>query len=359
MNKLLLPLMFFILFSCKNKSEKIRPVLASISESVYASGIIKSKNQYQAYVKVNGIIENVFVSEGDTVKNGSTILTISNETQKLNKQNAELSANFSDFYTNQGKLKEAKLFIRLSKYKMLNDSSLFMRQKNLWRQQVGTKAELEQKELAYQDSRSYYYSSILKYDDLKRQINFSSSQSKKNLLISSRQERDFTLRSEIDGKVYNLYKKKGEIVDLQTPVAIIGDAKHFLLQMQVDEYDIIKIKIGLTVLLTMDSYKGKVFEAKVSKIYPFMNERSKTFLIEATFSKQPLLLYPNTTFEANIILRTKYNAILVPRGYILNDSIVIKSNGDKVIIKTGLKDYQNIEIVSGVGAHDELIKPVQ
>ena len=359
MNKLLFSLMCFILVSCKNKTEKIRPVLASISESVYASGIIKSKNQYQAYSKVNGIIETVFVSEGDTVKHGSTILTISNETQKLNKQNAELSANFSDFYNNQGKLKEAKLFIGLSNYKMLNDSSLFIRQKNLWQQQVGTKAELEQKELAYQDSRNSYYSSIVKYDDLKRQLNFSSSQSKKNLIISSKQESDFTLKSDIDGKVYNLYKKKGEIVDLQTPLAVIGDAKRFLLQMQVDEYDIIKIKVGLTVLVTMDSYKGKVFEAKTTKIYPFMNERSKTFLVEAAFSNQPLLLYPNTTFEANIILRTKDNAMLIPRGFILNDSIVIKSNGEKVIVKTGLKDYQNIEIVSGVGARDELIKPVE
>ena len=43
--------------------------------------------------------------------------------------------------------------------------------------------------------------------------------------------------------------------------------------------------------------------------------------------------------------------------YVLNDSIVIKSDGEKVIVKTGLKDYQKIEIVSGISANDELIKP--
>ena len=129
------------------------------------------------------------------------------------------------------------------------------------------------------------------------------------------------------------------------------------LEMQVDEYDILKIKKGLIVLVNLDSYKGKVFEATVTKINPIMNERSKTFVVEAEFIKQPEILYPNITFEASIVMNTKNNALLIPRNFILNDSIVMKSNGDKVIVKTGLKDYQKIEILSGISAEDELIKP--
>jgi hypothetical protein len=56
-------------------------------------------------------------------------------------------------------------------------------------------------------------------------------------------------------------------------------------------------------------------------------------------------------------MHTKNKAMLIPRNYVLNDSIVIKSDGEKVIVKTGLKDYQKIEIVSGISANDELIKP--
>ena len=107
----------------------------------------------------------------------------------------------------------------------------------------------------------------------------------------------------------------------------------------------------------MESYKGKVFEAVVTKINPIMNERSKTFIIEAEFIQQPEILYPNITFEASIVMNTKNKAMLIPRNYVLNDSIVIKSDGEKVIVKTGLKDYQKIEIVSGISANDELIKP--
>ena len=102
----ILPLL--ILFACKSKVEKTKPTLESISESIYASGIVKSKNQYQAFAMVNGIVENIFVSEGDSVKKGDAILSISNQTQKLSKESAELAAQFSDINANQGKLNEVK-----------------------------------------------------------------------------------------------------------------------------------------------------------------------------------------------------------------------------------------------------------
>ena len=63
------------------------------------------------------------------------------------------------------------------------NSAMYFRQKSLWQQQVGTKVELEQKELVCQNSETADYSATVKYDDLKRQLNFSSAQSKKNLLI--------------------------------------------------------------------------------------------------------------------------------------------------------------------------------
>lgn len=354
--------LFFMLFAntaCKQNSEKSKPVVASISESIYASGTIKSKNQYQAYASVNGIVEQIFVSEGDSVHVGAPILSISNEAQKLGRENAELAVRYSDYHANIQKLNEAKLQIDLASSKLKNDSSLYFRQLLLWQQQVGSKVELEQRELAYQNSKLAFFSSQVKFQDLKRQLDFNSSQSKKNYLISRKLERDFTLKSEIDGVVYDILKEKGEQVSLQTPLAIIGSKENFVLEMQVDEYDIFKIRKGLKVFVTLDSYKGKVFEAFVSKIYPIMNERNKTFLVEAEFETKPQMLYPNVTFEANILLQTKNNVILVPRNYLLSDSILIKSNGEKVVVKTGLKDFQKVEITAGINPEDELLKPTE
>ncbi len=357
MRYLFILLFCLFLFGCKKKQEFVNPTVSSITQSVYASGIIKSKGQYQAFAIVSGIIDSIYVTEGSKVKKGDPILFISSQAQELNRKNAELSASFSDFSANEGKLNEAKLYVELTRNKMKNDSILFIRQMNLWNQQIGTKIELEQRELNFQNSKMSYSSAIVKFNDLNRQLLLASSQSKNNYLISSRQEKDFTLRSEIDGVVYDLLKLKGELVGPQTPLAIIGDLDRFVLEMQVDEYDIFKLRLGQQLLVTLDSYKGQVFNAKLTKILPIMNEKSKTFTVEAEFITVPLMLYPNISFEANIIINTKKQALLIPREYLIHDSIVVLSSGDSLVIKTGLKDYKKVEVLSGIDNNTKLSKP--
>lgn len=346
-----------ILTSCGDSVETISPSIEPITSSVYASGVLKSKEQYQAYASVSGIVKQVFVIEGDTVKKGDPILTVSNEVQKLNEENARIVSDYNALSANQGKLNEAASVIEFAGNKLRNDSALFYRQKNLWEQEIGTKVELEQRELAWQNSKNTYNSALIRYNDLKRQLNFAATQARKSLSISQTLANDYTLKSEIDGIVYTIYKLKGEILSPQTPVAVIGSADKFTLEMQVDENDILLVRNGQKVLVKLDSYKGKVFEAVVNRINPLMNERNKTFLVEAEFIQKPERIYPNITFEANIIIQEKSAALLIPRSYLLKDSLVIKISGDTVAVKTGLKDYQKVEILSGINKDDELLKP--
>jgi len=106
---------FVLLFiACGKKEETILPTEGPITESIYASGILKSQDQYQAFVTVNGIIENILVKEGDVVRVGQPILQLSSETQKMSTENAQIAANFADKAANQGKLNEAQNVIETS-----------------------------------------------------------------------------------------------------------------------------------------------------------------------------------------------------------------------------------------------------
>ena len=349
---------FLICFAaCKQRHETVQPVVEKITESVYASGFVKSNHQYQVFSTVSGLIQKILVKEGDRVKKGEPLIILVNETSKLNAENAKLAADYSAVSANRDKLNELKINIDLARSKMANDSLLLVRQQNLWSQQIGTRVELEQRELAYKNSKTAFEGSILRYNDLKRQINFSSLQSQKNVDISNTIARDYTIRSEVSGRVYSIAKEPGEIVSPQAPVAVIGDADDFILELQVDEFDIAKLKPGQKVLVTMDSYKGQVFEATIQKIDPIMNERSRSFTIEAVFVSKPPTLYPNLTAEANIIIQTKENAITIPRSFLTDDDHVFMQGNQKRKVTTGLKDYQKVEILSGITAKDIILKP--
>jgi multidrug efflux pump subunit AcrA (membrane-fusion protein) len=346
-----------MLGSCDNNAEKTNPLVSNITESVYASGIVKTKNQYQVFPTVSGIIKTILVTENDIVKKGSPLLLISNETSRISRENASLAASYSDLGSNEEKLADLRNNIAFAQSRFQNDSAIFKRQQSLWEQNIGSRLDLEQKELAYKNSATALESAKMKYSDVRKQLTFNSLQSKNNLAISKKNEGDFTIRSEINGKVYSLYREPGEIVNPQTTLALVGDASVFLLELQVDEYDIAKIREGQSVLVSMDSYKGQVFKATVSKIYPTMNERSKSFSVEAVFLTQPPVLYPNLTAEANIVIQEKKRVLTIPVNYLVNDSTVLISKNKTRVVKTGLKDYQKVEILNGLTAGDIIYKP--
>ncbi len=353
--KILVPILLFLVVGCGSKTETIRPKTQNISSSVYASGTIKSKSQYQVVPLVAGIIQDVFVDDGDLVKKGQLLFRIDNKAQLINEENAALSASYYDLGSNQDKLQDARNSIQLAREKLKTDSLLYVRQLNLFNQNVISKVELEQKELAYQSSQNSLSNALIRYNDLKRQINFSAKQAKNNLALSSKSASDFEIRSDIDGRVYSVLIEKGDLVGPQIPLAVLGSADNFILEMQVDEYDIAKVNLNMRVLITMDSYKGQVFEAKVTKINPLMNERSKTFKVEAAFTKAPQRVFPNTSFEANIVLESKKKVLTIPRAYLLKGDSVLLTNGKKVKVNIGLRDFELVEILSGLKPEDEIM----
>lgn len=347
-------LLLTLLQSCGSEPEKMTVKEQDITASVYASGTVKSKDQYQIYPLISGVVQEVLVDDGDVVKKGQVIMRIENKAQQINAENAALLASYNDISANQDKLSDAKDAIDLSKDKMKTDSLLFVRTKNLYSQGVGTKVELEQRELAYQSSKNGYQNALTRYRDLKRQLDLNAKQANNNYAISSKMASDYLIKSDINGKVYAVLRDKGELVSPQIAVATVGSASNYILEMQVDEYDIAKIELGQQVFITMDSYKGKVFEAKISKINPIMNERSKTFLIEAIFVVAPPKLFPNTSFEASIVLQAKKNALVIPKRFILQGDYVMLANGNKQKIEIGIRDYEYVEVIKGLKKGDEI-----
>ena len=159
--------------------------------------------------------------------------------------------------------------------------------------------------------------------------------------------------------MFDVLVDKGSLVTTQTPLAIIGKANSFVLELEVDENDMVRVVLGQKVLVTMDSYKGEVFEAIVDKIYPIMDARSRTFKIEAQFVKAPRKLYPNLTAEANIIIQTKENTITIPRSYLVDNEYVIVNNDKRRKVKIGLNDYQKVEILEGLKKEETIYTPKQ
>ena len=358
--RLLFYLLLLSLLSCsKNKAEEIKPTIGEVTESVYASGVIKAEGQYTVYATVNGTLQKVNVIAGQYITKGQSLFELESDKAELNTENAllayQLSLESSRYI--QDKIAEMQMKVQSSRDKLTLDESIYNRNKNIKNQGGISEVDFERVELAFKSSKINHESARKQLAQLKAQLENDQSRNAVNLRINQKSQSDFSVKSAFSGQMFDVLVKEGTLVTPQTPLAIIGQSDSFLLELEVDENDMVRVSTGQKVLVTMDSYRGQVFEAVIDKIYPIMNERSRTFKIEASFMKPPLKLYPNLTAEANIIIQIKQNTITIPKSYLIEGKYVLVNKEEKREVKTGLSDYQKVEIISGLTAEETIYKP--
>ena len=303
-----------LLFSCRGQNDRIKPEITSLTESVYASLTVQPENMYLAYSSVSGILKANLVTEGDTVSKGQVLAQIDNTNPELNTENLRLAYELAkeNYEGQKGALLELSNQIEAAKLKLHNDSVNYQRQKNLWEKNIGSKHDYDTRKLAYEVSRSELARLQSRYAQTKNQLEKQMKQAALNYQASLNTKGEFSIKSEIDGRVYELTKNPGEIISLQEPVAVVGHKSVFIIEMLVDEVDITKINEGQLVLVRLDAYGKEIFEARVSKIYPKMDVRSQTFKVEAAFKSQPAKLYPGLTGEANIVTEVREKVLTIP-----------------------------------------------
>jgi multidrug efflux pump subunit AcrA (membrane-fusion protein) len=349
----------FSLFSCSKKEDGIKAVVGTITESVYASGIIKAEDQYTVYSTVNAVLQKIYVLPGQTINKGQLLFKLESEKAQLNTENAKLAYQLSLENSRyiQDKIAEMELKVQSAKDKLTLDESIYLKNKNIRSFNIISAVDFERIELAYKNSKLNYESAKKQLAQLKIQLDNDQKRNNINLKFNQESQSDFDIRSAISGKLFDVLVKEGTLINPQIPLAIIGKEKSFLMELEVDENDMVQIIIGQKAVVTMDSYQGKVFEAIIDQIYPIMDVRSRTFKIEAHFIEPPEKLYPNLTVEANIIIQTKKNTLVIPKKYLIDDEYVLVNEDEKRKVKIGLSDYQKVEILEGLGKNETIYKP--
>jgi len=358
MKSWIVPYLFLVAVSCSKQEEKTLAKERFLTESVYASATVQPDSLYQVFSAVSGILENVFVEEGDLVTKTNPLFEITNSTPKLNTQNARFALELAreNYKGAAAILNSIKDEIEAAKLKYSNDSINYFRQRRLWQQRIGSEAQLEIKKLNYELASNQLRLLKSKYIRTEKELLTSVKQAQNNYLSASINTKDFTVTSKMQGKVYVVLKEPGEIVTSVQPLAAIGSANQFVIVLLVDEVDIVKIAKNQRVLIQLEAYDQEVFEAVVAKIYPKKDERNQTFKVEATFTNPPEVLYPGLSGEANIVIATKENALTIPKSYLLENNKV-KTDEGLIRIEAGLQNMDFVEILSGIDANTHIYKP--
>ncbi|HYG49750.1 MAG TPA: HlyD family efflux transporter periplasmic adaptor subunit [Flavobacteriales bacterium] len=359
--KLFLPAVPFIfLYSCGTRTTTVNPVYMPVTEAVYASGNIYPENEYKVYANADGILLKAFVAEGDSVRTNQVMFHIENEVQDVRSRNAAeiYSTAVENYGENSPALMEMKSALHTAKTKLANDSLNFTRYEALFKKNATSQSELDRMKLAYTSSRNDYEMKKNALQKLRNQLFVELQNAETQYRSSSIENANFSVKSLLNGMVYEVYKKKGESVRRGEPVALIGDSKRIYARLVVDELDVARIKKGQQVLIRIDYDKEKIYKATVSKIYPKLSKEDQSFRVDAVFNDdQPPVLY-GLTLEANIVISEKSKALTIPKSVIQEgDSVLVLENGEerKIKIKRGIENLELAEVVSGLTEKSEII----
>jgi len=320
-------------------------------------------SEYTVCALNSGTVIKKLVREGDHVRKGQVlyILRHTAPAARLDAANTSVYNARENLSANSRVLSDLRIAEQNAQLKFSNDSLVYIRYKNLWAQNIGTKVNLDnaqtQYELSFNAKRSARQKYLAAVNDLR--LTMKNAQS---IAAGSKADLDnYFIRAESSGTVYQLGKEEGETVKMNEPVALLGRTGTRIIRLAVDQQDIEQVKIGQQLLLKTDASGDRIYQAVISRIYPVMNEADQTFSVDARFTGGAEPAYIHSSVEANIIVAKKANCLTIPLNVLLNgDSIRVQENGRVVTraVKTGIRTNNEVEIIGGADVHTIIADPL-
>jgi len=349
------------LAACSPKYDETMPKIAPVTEAVFASGTIEPKDAYTLTSLSDGFIVKAFVTENDLVKDGQLLFQLDNRQQNTQVAIAETNVEYAKINEggNSPALLQIQAQIDASKVKMQTDSITLGRYEHLYTTNSVSKQDLDNARLNYASSQSTYKANIENYRSTANKVRQDYTNSQSQLQNAQAGNQYYVLKAIGAGKVYQIFKKQGDLVRRGEQVAQLGNPDSIVINLDVDEGSISKIQLGQQVLVELNTDKNKTYEARVTKIYPHFKEQSQSYKVEARFLQEMPGLISGTQLQANVITNKKEKALLIPHVYVMSGNKVLVERGNKkdtVIIATGIVSDEWIEVLSGLTVNDKIEK---
>ncbi len=335
---------------------------STIRNVLVATGVIKV--QAGAKIKIGaratGTIQKMLVREGDTVREGDLIAVIDDReiSKTLASDQAALEVARKTLeqivQTYPERIREARARYRLARQVWNREKALLERDFTTQDAVDHAQAELERAE------------AVLKrlQDEFETQKAIARSRLEE---AEARLERDkirwsYTrITSPIDGVVTEVTGREGETVVTGLQVAnlvTVMDPTRLEMRIYVDETDVARVRPGLSVEYSVDTYPERTFRGTIQKIYPEPVVRENIVYFLAAFPIPPedaRALRPEMTTYCRIILDEKKGVLTVPNSAVKFEEgkqvVYVVTDGEtleKVPVTVGIRGEDRTEILSGL-----------
>ena len=392
-------------------------VKQDISSTVTASGQIKPKTIVNVGANAMGRIVRLFVKEGETVKRGQVLAQLENvqSAADVDMTRATLQSAQTDAVAAEAALNTAQAQLKSSTADAERTKLDYQRAQGLYKDQLISKADYDTKKAAYEVADAVHAQDIARVAQSKAQVDSAHGrvgQAKAQLVRMNDVLSKTTYSAPFNGTVTNLPVHEGETVVMGiqnspgSTLMTVADMSVITAEVQVDETDIVNVKLDQSAEVTIDALPNQTFKGKVTEIGDNAiirstgvstsqstggSQEAKDFKVVVTLTDPPPNLRPGLSATAKITTGTAQGALAIPiqaltmrdkneleaqknptKGAAKKDvSVAIgskKENNDIqgvfvirnkkaefVTVETGLTGTSEIQIKSGLKENDEII----
>jgi HlyD family secretion protein len=316
-------------------------LITSIEMKSVATGKVIPEDEVEIKPQISGIIQTLYVEEGDNVKTGDLLAKV------------KVVPNEQSLNSAKGRLANTKILMENAKIE-------FNRNKGLFEKEIISQQDFQNAELNYSRAKQDVSNADSDLQIIKLGSAGGSATANTNI------------RATVSGTVLEMPIKEGDQVvesntfNNGTTIAIIADLSKMIFEGKVDEAEVGKLKIGMPLSVNLGAIQDKEFEARLKFIAPKGNEEQGAvqFKIEGdVYLDDDFFVRAGYSANASLVLERKDSILAISEALLQFDKkteepyveIQVKDQEfERKDIKTGISDGINVEILSGITIEDNI-----
>ncbi|MBL0145255.1 MAG: efflux RND transporter periplasmic adaptor subunit [Chitinophagaceae bacterium] len=276
----------------KATTEKVQK--RTITEVVNASGKIYPEVEVKVSPEISGIITELNVQEGDTVKKGQVLARINADQYNIQRSQAAGGVAQSQAQVNasQAQVNNSQAALDALNAQKEQAQRNYDRLKQLFDEKVISRSELDVADASLRSAKANYNAALQGIKGGSANVQSARAGVQQSLATLQRANKDLSrtiIVAPSDGVVSLLNVKKGESVagnsfNVGTEILRIADMQKIEIRVDVGENDIPKVKLGDSALVEVDAYSGRKFKGLVTQIASSNNGAAAQNVLSTTSS---------------------------------------------------------------------------
>jgi HlyD family secretion protein len=317
------------------------PFITSIENKTVVTGKVIPEDEVEIKPQIQGIIETIFVEEGDLVNTGDLLAKI------------KVVPNEQNLNSAKGRLENAKIVLK-------NSEVEYNRNKDLFEKGIISKRDFENVKLQYDQAIQNVENSTADLQIIRLGSAGGAASANTNI------------RATVPGTVLEIPVEEGFQViasnsfNAGTTIATIADLNKMIFEGKVDEAEVGKLTVGMPLEVNLGAIEDQSLAAKLKFIAPKGNEEQGAvqFIIEADlFLNDSIFIRAGYSANASLVLERKDSIMAIPESILQFDRETEKPYveieiGDQKFerkdIEVGISDGINVEILSGLTLEDKI-----